>query len=225
MIVTISDTTRHSKYKSKRIAMVMMLVILCTACGTERPAFCLSNVGEVCKEQSENLVENNTETANIVEESMEDGANTSWLEKEDKENSTSNESLRKEKYNKESGDIWKCLVVNVPEILNEWNDYVVDMTDGDARITIKVRGDDYNALTIDKYDVYRDDEESEYLGKYYLVYVGEQWEDHTVYWANFYVSENFDEVLWCDFADIDGHYSALYLDEWRNSRQYRRLGK
>ena len=63
-------------------------------------------------------MENNTETANIVEESMANGENTSWLEKEDKEDSTSNEALWKEKYNKESGDIWKCLVVNVPEILD-----------------------------------------------------------------------------------------------------------
>lgn len=162
MIVTISDATRHSKYESKRIAMVMMLVILFTACGTEHPASCLSNVGEVCKEQSENLVDNNMETANIVEESMANGENTSWLEKEDKEDSTSNESLRKEKYNKESGDIWKCLVVNVPEILNEWNDHVVNRTDGEAHMTTKLRSDDIDALTIDKYDVYRDDEETEY---------------------------------------------------------------
>lgn len=47
----------------------------------------------------------------------------------------------------------------------------MNRTDGEAHMTTKLRSDDIDALTIDKYDVYRDDEETEYLGKYYLVYV------------------------------------------------------
>ena len=34
MILTILETMKHSKCKSKTIVTIMMLVILCTACGT-----------------------------------------------------------------------------------------------------------------------------------------------------------------------------------------------
>lgn len=54
-------------------------------------------------------------------------------------------------------------------------------------------------------------------GRYYFVYVGEQWEDHRVNWDWFLVSESMDEVLWYDM--IEGKY--LTLDEWRASDSYR----
>lgn len=54
-------------------------------------------------------------------------------------------------------------------------------------------------------------------GRYYFVYVGEQWEDHRVNWDWFLVSENMDEVLWYDIRE--GKY--LTLDEWRASDSYR----
>lgn len=53
MILNILETMGYSKCKIKRIATVMMLVILCTACGTEYPVSLLSNVGEISKERPE----------------------------------------------------------------------------------------------------------------------------------------------------------------------------
>ena len=107
----------------------------------------------------------------------------------------------------------------VPEIGNEWSDYVKDVSEGGAYLYERMAG--YSPE-----DVYRDYEKTEYLGKYYLVYVGEMWEDHSVNWEYFYVSENFDEVLWYDhIARLDNEYPVLYLDEWRNSDFYPALGK
>lgn len=71
MIVTISDAMRHSKSKFKRIIMVLMLVILCTACGTERPEHQPFDTGDEPKEQSENLTEDDAKTAKAAEKSIE----------------------------------------------------------------------------------------------------------------------------------------------------------
>lgn len=115
--------------------------------------------------------------------------------------------------------ITKCLDEQVPEIGNEWSDYVKDVSEGGAYLYERMAG--YSPE-----DVYRDYEKTEYLGKYYLVYVGEMWEDHNVNWAYFYVSENSDEVLWYDHVQgMDSEYPVLYLDEWRNSDFYPKLGK
>lgn len=116
--------------------------------------------------------------------------------------------------------IMKCLDEQVPEIWNEWADYVKDVSKGEAHIYERIAGEYLPE------DVYRDYQKTEYLGKYYCVYVGEMWEDHSVNWVYFYVSENFDEVLWYDhIARMDNEYPVLYLDEWRNSDYYPKLGK
>ena len=116
--------------------------------------------------------------------------------------------------------IMKCLDEQVPEIWNEWADYVKDVSKGEAHLYERMAGE-YSSE-----EVYRDYEKTEYLGKYYCVYVGEMWEDHNVNWAYFYVSENSDEVLWYDHVQgMDSEYPVLYLDEWRNSDFYPKLGK
>lgn len=112
--------------------------------------------------------------------------------------------------------IMSCLDEQVPEIWNEWADYIDDRSGGEARLLIRM------AQEYVPEDVYRDYEETEYLGKYYLVYVGETWEDHSVNWDYFYVSDDFDEVLWYDKLE-NSEYPVLYLDEWRNSYYYRKL--
>lgn len=118
------------------------------------------------------------------------------------------------------GRITKYLDEQVPEIWNEWSDYVENVSEGEAHIYERMAGEPSPE------DVYRDYEKTEYLGKYYLVYVGEMWEDHSVNWAYFYVSENCDEVLWYDhIARLDNEYPVLYLDEWRNSDFYPRLDR
>lgn len=115
--------------------------------------------------------------------------------------------------------ITKCLDEQVPEIWNEWSAYVEDTSEGGAYLYESMAG--YSPK-----DVYRDYEETEYLGKYYLVYVGEMFEEHSVNLAYFYVSENCDEVLWSDNVQgKDSEYPVLYLDEWRNSDYYPKLDK
>lgn len=130
----------------------------------------------------------------------------------------------KEEYMEEYRKILHCLDEQVPEIDNEWKDYVADKSGGEAHINERVIGDDRMTYYIEKYDIYRDYEETEYLGKYYYVIVAEQWEDHRPAWAHFYVSEDFDEVLWFDVT-LTGEYAVLYLDEWRNSDFYPALDK
>lgn len=115
------------------------------------------------------------------------------------------------------GKVMQCLREQVPEIDNEWTDYVSDESGGKAYICIRL--DDLSL-----FDVYRDYKKKEYLGKYYLIYVGEQWEDYSTMWAYFYVNENFDEVLWCDVVmGKDSEYPVLYLNEWRTSIFYPQL--
>lgn len=134
--------------------------------------------------------------------------------------------LTEEEYLEECGKILQCLDEQVPEIDNEWWDYVVDKTGGEAHINTRVVGDDMTTYHIKLFDVYRDYAKTEYLGKYYYVIVAEQWEDHRPAWAHFYVSEDFDEVLWYDYiARLDNEYPVLYLDEWRNSDYYPKLDK
>lgn len=116
-------------------------------------------------------------------------------------------------------NIMQCLSEQVPEISDEWADYVADKSEGKAYIEADI-------ANFNTYDVYRDYGSTEYLGKYYLIYVGEEWEDHRVNWAWFYISESFDEVLWYDIvAGKDSEYPVLYLDEWRKSDFYRKLDK
>lgn len=107
------------------------------------------------------------------------------------------------------------LFEQVPE-LEDWSDYVEKKSEGKAYL--------YQRYDNEIKDVYRNGEGSEYLGKYYSVYVGEMWEDHSVMWSEFYVSENFDEVLWKDTLRLEGSDVDMYsLEEWRNSSFYPQL--
>ena len=117
----------------------------------------------------------------------------------------------------EFGKITECLNEQVPE-MNEWANYIEEQSGGEAHLMERMAGEYVSD------DVYRDYEKTEYLGKYYLVYVGEIWEDHSVNWEYFYVSEDFSEVLW-DYKEQgkDSEYPVLYLDEWRNSDFYPKL--
>lgn len=111
--------------------------------------------------------------------------------------------------------ISQYLSEQVPE-LEDWSDYVEKKSGGKAYL--------YQRYDNEEKDVYRNGEGSEYLGKYYSVYVGEMWEDHSVMWSEFYVSENFDEVLWKDTLRLKGSGVDMYsLEEWRNSSFYPQL--
>lgn len=162
MILTILDSMGHRKREIEIITIVIILTVLCMACGTE---------GEDATEE-------------------------------------------------EFDQIMKCLDERVPEIFDEWNDYVVEKSEGKAHMMEMMAGG------YELEDVYRDYAKTEYLGKYYCVYVGESWDDHCVNWEYFYVSEDFDEVLWHDFIPLmDSDYCVFYLDEWRNSEWYPKLGE
>ena len=69
------------------------------------------------------------------------------------------------------------------------------------------------------HDVYQDGNQTQYLGKYYVIYVGEEWEDgHQANWAWFYVSEHCDDILWADWEGM-----VHTLAEWRSSPYYKNL--
>lgn len=57
----------------------------------------------------------------------------------------------------------------------------------------------------------------EFLGNYYMIYVGEKWEDHRANWYWFYVREDFEEILWYEITECE-YYS---LEEWRDSSWYK----
>ena len=111
--------------------------------------------------------------------------------------------------------ISQCLDEQVPEIY-DWGVFVEKKSDNQAYL--------YERFDGKIEDVYKNGEGSEYLGKYYLVYVGEMWEDHSVNWAWFYVSADFKEVLWKDILMLKGSEFEVYtLEEWRNSPYYPQL--
>ena len=130
---------------------------------------------------------------------------------------TSESSLKEsQKTEPEKTDqIEQFLCEQVPE-LNDYADYISSQSDGAANLTIHIE---------DKLvEVYKDGIGSEYLGKYYAVYVGESWIDHSVRWDMFYVSENCDKVLWKDTIRLEGSNFDMYtLEEWRSSSHYRIL--
>ncbi|MBD5550550.1 MAG: hypothetical protein HDQ96_05145 [Lachnospiraceae bacterium] len=111
--------------------------------------------------------------------------------------------------------ISQCLEEQVPEIC-DWEVFVEKKSENKAYLYERFDG------RIE--DVYKNGEGSEYLGKYYSVYVGEMWEDHSVNWAWFYVSVDFNEVLWKDVLMLKGSEFEVYtLEEWRNSPWYPQL--
>lgn len=121
----------------------------------------------------------------------------------------------------EKGEIFekvvRCLDEQLPEINGEWAAYVEEASGGRAHLYERM--DDYVPV-----EVYRDHAQTEYLGRYYEVYVGESHEDHSVCWSWFYVSEDYDEVLWNDYLALnDSEYAVLYPDEWRKSERYPKL--
>jgi len=101
-----------------------------------------------------------------------------------------------------------CVYKYVPEVL-QYAVYIDKKTNGKNSFTMM----GYFILE----DIYKDEERTEYLGKYYSVYVGEQLEETRMLWDWFLVSEDFSEVLWQNPRDL----SVLTLDEWRDSVYYR----
>ena len=105
-----------------------------------------------------------------------------------------------------------CLSEQVPEI-DDWAAYVDLKSDGQAYL--------YQTYDLETEEVYKDWAGSEYLGEYYSVHVSEMWEDHSVSWSTFYVSVNFDKVLWKDMVGLaDSEFEVYTLEEWRNSSYY-----
>ena len=92
---------------------------------------------------------------------------------------------------------------NVPEV-KEYQHYISEKSENQADLAIRVYMD---------LETIRQDEEK----KYYAVYVGEEWGDHSVNWEWFYVREDLEEILW--YSMTDDIY--LSLEEWRSSDYYR----
>ena len=98
-------------------------------------------------------------------------------------------------------------------VWGDWAAYVDLKNDGQAYL--------YQSYDLETEEVYKDGAGSEYLGEYYSVHVSEMWEDHSVSLSTFYVSVNFDKVLWKDMVGLaDSEFEVYTLEEWRNSSYY-----
>lgn len=95
---------------------------------------------------------------------------------------------------------------NVPELLN-YDKYISEKSNGKAYLTVLPCTELEEVIKIDGTN----------MGGYYMVYVGEQWEDHRANWDWFAVSEDMDNILWVDIVEIN-YYT---LEEWRASSSYR----
>lgn len=105
---------------------------------------------------------------------------------------------------------WGQIMTFVEEQLPELDDigyYIEHKTEGKASLVV-----DIGASPTELYD-----NSNNFLGYYYSVYVGEQWEDHRANWDWFYVSDEIDEILWCEIVNIE-YYT---LEEWRSSSHYK----
>lgn len=91
-------------------------------------------------------------------------------------------------------EIGQCLEEQVPEIY-DWGIFVEERSDGQAYLYERYDGE------ID--EVYKNGEGSEYLGKYYTVYVGEMWED--------------------TLRLRESEFEVYTLEEWRDSSYYPQL--
>ena len=95
---------------------------------------------------------------------------------------------------------------NVPELL-DYDKYISEKSNGKAYLTVLPCTELEEVIKIDGTN----------MGGYYMVYVGEQWEDHRANWDWFAVSEDMDNILWVDIVEIN-YYT---LEEWRASSSYR----
>ena len=102
-----------------------------------------------------------------------------------------------------------CVSMYVPELISYAN-YIAEKSEGRATHTMMAFPD----LS----DIYHGENGDVLHGRYYQVYVGEQWEDHRVNWDWFSVSEDFTDVFW--FNSIE--QEIMSLDEWRESDHYKR---
>ncbi len=103
-------------------------------------------------------------------------------------------------------DATDYLSEQVPE-LNIISSYITKKSNGRARFTMGM------ASKAEKvYDNY-----GNFLGNYYSVYVGEQWEGHRANWHWFFVNEELNEILWMDIVEVK-YYT---LEEWRKMDLYK----
>ena len=109
-----------------------------------------------------------------------------------------------------SGANWSQIMSFVEEQLPELDDigyYIEQKTEGKASLVV-----DIGASPKELYD-----NSNNFLGYYFSIYVGEEWEDHRANWYWFYVNDELDEVLWCEIVNIEFYT----LEEWRSSSKYK----
>ena len=109
------------------------------------------------------------------------------------------ESTTEPEEGRQEEEIKAYLSENVPE-LEAYKEYIREVSEQQAHLTIRVY--------MDLESIGQNEQQ-----KYYAVYVGEAWEDHSVNWDWFYVREDLEEILW--YSIVEDIY--LSLDEWRES--------
>ncbi|MBD5550549.1 MAG: hypothetical protein HDQ96_05140 [Lachnospiraceae bacterium] len=101
----------------------------------------------------------------------------------------------------------RYLEQEIPELV-EYDRFISKKTEGKAFLIIET-------VDIEADELYGNNHE--FIGNYYMVYVGEQWEDHRANWYWFHVREDLKEILWCEITECE-FYS---LEEWRASLEYK----
>lgn len=96
---------------------------------------------------------------------------------------------------KDNEKVLSYIYQNVPE-LSRYGEEISKKSNGEACLTLFI---------------------SNFENGYYVVYVGEDWPDHTVNWDYFYVDEKMTQILYSNMITGD----LLTLSEWRDSSQYR----
>lgn len=104
--------------------------------------------------------------------------------------------------------VYDVLYEQIPE-LEGYENHIIEKSNGMASFIIKIVPWPHVSFD-DKFDC-----------EYYLVYIGEQWSDHSANWYWFYVKKDFSEVLWFDIVSAE----VKTLDEWRNSISYQNLSE
>lgn len=92
--------------------------------------------------------------------------------------------------------------------IGDWSAWVTKKTNGEAYMV-------WEAISDSPQEIYKHENPQEPV-YYYLIFVGEKWEDRAPKWEWFCVSENLDEILWYDFAEGE----AYPLEKWRASDRY-----
>lgn len=84
---------------------------------------------------------------------------------------------------------------------------------------IKKKSNEQAFMIIENMGIYEEILKKESGNGFFLIYVGEKWDDHKVNWDYFLVEDSLEDIFFFDMTNN----VILTLDEWRKSEYYREL--